>query len=153
MEGAKLIAKNLEKSKFFLTLLEKDNIEELKNLDGIGETQIKSIKNFFLNKTNSKIVKLLFDLVNIEDFKGINENGILKGKNFLLTGKLEKMSRAEAKVLIEQNSGNVVSNVSKKLDYLVVGEKPTKRKVETAKELKIKIINQKDLSKLLDISS
>jgi DNA ligase (NAD+) len=92
-------------------------------------------------------------LVNIEDFKGINENGILKGKNFLLTGKLEKMSRAEAKVLIEQNSGNVVSNVSKKLDYLVVGEKPTKRKVETAKELKIKIINQKDLSKLLDISS
>ena len=63
------------------------------------------------------------------------------------------MSRAEAKVLIEQNSGNVVSNVSKKLDYLVVGEKPTKRKVEAAKELKIKIINQKDLSKLLDISS
>ena len=152
-EGAKLIAKNLEKSKFFLTLLEKDNIEELKNLDGIGETQIKSIKNFFHNKTNSKIVKLLFDLVNIEDFKSINENGILKGKNFLLTGKLEKMSRAEAKVLIEQNSGNVVSNVSKKLDYLVVGEKPTKRKVDTAKELKIKIINQKDLSKLLDISS
>jgi DNA ligase (NAD+) len=152
-EGAKLIAKNLEKSKIFLTLFDKDNIEELKNLDGIGETQIKSIKNFFHNKTNSKIVKLLFDLVNIEDFKGINENGILKGKNFLLTGKLEKMSRAEAKVLIEQNSGNVVSNVSKKLDYLVVGEKPTKRKVETAKELKIKIINQKDLSKLLDISS
>ena len=152
-EGAKLIAKNLEKSKNFLTLFDKDNIEELKNLDGIGETQIKSIKNFFLNKTNSKIVKLLFDLVNIEDFKGINENGILKGKNFLLTGKLEKMSRAEAKVLIEQNSGNVVSNVSKKLDYLVVGEKPTKRKVEAAKELKIKIINQKDLSKLLDISS
>jgi len=98
-------------------------------------------------------VKLLFDLVNIEDFKGINENGILKGKNFLLTGKLEKMSRAEAKVLIEQNSGNVVSNVSKKLDYLVIGEKPTKRKVDTAKELKIKIINQKDLSKLLNISS
>ena len=152
-EGAKLIAKNLEKSKNFLTLFDKDNIEELKNLDGIGETQIKSIKNFFHNKTNSKIVKLLFDLVNIEDFKGINENGILKGKNFLLTGKLEKMSRAEAKVLIEQNSGNVVSNVSKKLDYLVIGEKPTKRKVDTAKELKIKIINQKDLNKLLDISS
>ena len=152
-EGAKLIAKNLEKSKNFLTLFDKDNIEELKNLDGIGETQIKSIKNFFHNKTNSKIVKLLFDLVNIENFKGINENGILKGKNFLLTGKLEKMSRAEAKVLIEQNSGNVVSNVSKKLDYLVIGEKPTKRKVDTAKELKIKIINQKDLSKLLDISS
>ena len=98
-------------------------------------------------------MKLLFDLVNIEDFKGINENGILKGKNFLITGKLEKMSRAEAKVLIEQNSGNVVSNVSKKLDYLVVGEKPTKRKAEAAKELKIKIINQKDLSKLLNISS
>ena len=52
------------------------------------------------------------------------------------------MSRAEAKSLIEQNSGTIISNVSKKLDYLIMGEKPTKRKIDNAKELKIKIINQ-----------
>ena len=151
-EGAKLIAKNLKKSKNFLTLLNKKNIEELKNLDGIGETQIKSIKDFFANYTNSQIVKSLFNLINIEDFNSIDENGVLKGQTFLLTGKLEKMSRAEAKALIEKNSGNVVSNVSKKLDYLIVGEKPTKRKIESAKELKVKIINQSEWLKMLNLT-
>ncbi|SMF71353.1 NAD-dependent DNA ligase LigA [Candidatus Pelagibacter sp. HIMB1321] len=151
-EGAKLIAKNLKKSKNFLTLLNKKKIEELKNLDGIGETQIKSIKDFFANYTNSQIVKSLFNLIYIEDFNSIDENGVLKGQTFLLTGKLEKMSRAEAKALIEKNSGNVVSNVSKKLDYLIVGEKPTKRKIESAKEFKVKIINQSEWLKMLNLT-
>ena len=52
------------------------------------------------------------------------------------------MSRAEAKSLIEKNSGTIVSNVSKKLDYLIIGEKPTKRKVDSCKRVKIKIIDQ-----------
>ena len=56
----------------------------------------------------------------------------------MLTGKLDGISRAEAKSLIEENSGSIISNVSKKLDYLIIGEKPTRRKVETAKEMKIK---------------
>ena len=46
------------------------------------------------------------------------------------------ISRAEAKSLIEQNSGSIISNVSKKLNYLIIGEKPTKRKIDAAKELK-----------------
>ena len=71
----------------------------------------------------------------------------------MFTGKLTGMSRAEAKSLIEKNSGTIVSNVSKKLDYLIIGEKPTKRKIEAAKKLKIKIIDQSGLNKLLDKSS
>ena len=55
----------------------------------------------------------------------------------MLTGKLEGISRAEAKSLIEQNSGSY-SKCSKKLNYLIIGEKPTKRKIDTAKELKLK---------------
>ena len=51
----------------------------------------------------------------------------------MLTGKLNGISRAEAKSLIEENSGTTVSSVTKKLNYLIVGEKPTKRKIETAK--------------------
>ena len=62
----------------------------------------------------------------------------------MFTGKLENMSRAEAKSLIEKNSGTIISNVSKKLDYLIIGSKPTKRKIIQAKELKIKILNQKN---------
>ena len=60
----------------------------------------------------------------------------------MFTGKLVNISRSEAKNLIEQNSGSIISNVSKKLDYLIIGEKPTKKKLEIAKELKIKVINQ-----------
>ena len=71
----------------------------------------------------------------------------------MLTGKLEGISRAEAKSLIEQNSGSIISNVSKKLNYLIIGGKPTKRKIELAKELKIKIINQKELLKMLNKTS
>ena len=71
----------------------------------------------------------------------------------MLTGKLENMSRAEAKSLIEQNSGNIISNISKKLDYLIIGDKPTKRKVDSAKELNIKILNQSDWLKMLNKTS
>jgi len=74
-------------------------------------------------------------------------------KYLCLREKLTGMSRAEAKSLIEKNSGIIISNVSKKLDYLIIGEKPTKRKVEAAKELKIKIIDQSELQKLLNKSS
>ena len=67
----------------------------------------------------------------------------------MLTGKLDGISRAEAKFIIEENSGSIVSNVTKKLDYLIVGEKPTNRKVEAAKNLKIKILDQSSWLKMI----
>ena len=51
----------------------------------------------------------------------------------MLTGRLDGISRAEAKSLIEQNSGKIINNVNKKLDYLIVGEKPTTKKINIAK--------------------
>ena len=83
----------------------------------------------------------------------IKQNGLLKNKSFLVTGKLNGISRAEVKSLIEENSGITVSSVSKKLKYLIIGEKPTKRKVENAKELKIKIISQDEFLKMLNQTS
>ena len=71
----------------------------------------------------------------------------------MFTGKLKGVSRAEAKSLIEENSGSIVSNVSKKLNYLIIGEKPTKKKIETAKNLKIKILTQNEWEKMLDKTS
>ena len=68
----------------------------------------------------------------------------------MFTGKLVGISRAEAKSLIEKNSGTTISNISKNLDYLVTGEKPTKRKVDQAKLLGIKIITQLDFKRLLN---
>ena len=68
----------------------------------------------------------------------------------MFTGKLENISRAEAKSLIEENSGTIVSSVTKKLDYLVIGEKPTNRKLEQAKKLRIQILTQKEWLDLLN---
>ena len=70
-----------------------------------------------------------------------------------MTGKLNGISRAEVKSLIEENSGITVSTVSNKLNYLIIGEKPTRRKVESAKELKIKIINQDEFLQMLNKAS
>ena len=150
LENAKLISKNLKSYKNFLALTNNDKIDELLNIDGIGETQINSIKNFFSNQTNQKVLNELVKILSIKDSLEVKKDGLLKNKTFMLTGKLSGMSRAEAKSLIEQNSGTIISNVSKKLDYLIIGEKPTKRKIDNAKELKIKIINQEEWLKMLN---
>ena len=77
----------------------------------------------------------------------------MKDKTFMITGKLIGISRAELKSLIEENSGIIISSVSKKLDYLIAGEKPTKRKIDTANELNIKIIDQNELLEMLKMTS
>ena len=149
-ENAKLVARHLKTSVNFFKLSEGRNIESLANIDGIGSTQIQSIKKFFLKKINLKILSELGNNLIIENMVLINNKGLLKNKTFMLTGKLNGVSRAEAKSLIEQNSGKIISNVSKKLDYLIVGEKSTTKKVNTAKELNIKIITQKEWMKMLN---
>ena len=88
-------------------------------------------------------------VLNINKAAELKINGLLANKTFMLTGKLEGMSRAEAKSLIEQNSGSIVSNVTKKLDYLIIGEKPTNKKVDAAKNLGVKILDQSSWLKML----
>ena len=149
LENAKIISKNLKSLKNFLTLSKKNNFDELMNIDGIGGTQIKSIKDFFNNDTNLKVLKNLDELIEVKDLETPKVDGPLNNKTFMFTGKLSNMSRSEAKSLIEQNSGSIVSNVTKKLDYLIIGEKPTNRKVDAAKNLGVKILDQSSWLKML----
>lgn len=153
IETAKLISRHVKTSKNFLNLQNDSTLTEIENIDGIGETQIQSIKKFFSLKINRLILKELDQVLQIESLKKITNDGLLKGKTFMFTGKLLNISRSEAKNLIEKNSGSLVSNVSKRLDFLIIGEKPTKRKVESAKELKIKIITQSEWMKMLNLTS
>ena len=149
-ENAKLIAKTLKFPENLLNLNKETKLKELLNIDGIGETQINSLKNFFLNKTNLKVLKDLQKILKINKAIEIKKDGIFRNKTFMFTGKLSGMSRAEAKSLIEKNSGSIISNVSSKLDYLVIGENPTKRKINTAKDLNIKILKQHEWLKLIN---
>jgi DNA ligase (NAD+) len=152
-ENAKLLAKHLKNIENFIKLQDGENIKNLSNIDGIGITQIQSIKKFFLNKTSLEVLTKLKQKISVGSAMIVNINGLLKNKTFMLTGKLSGISRAEAKSLVEQNAGNIISNVNKKLDFLIIGEKPTKKKVNTAKELNIKIIDQKEWMKMLNKSS
>ena len=149
-ENAKLISNNLKSPKNFFKLSIKNELDDLLNIDGIGQTQINSIRNFFSNQTNLKVLSELEKILQIQVSKEIKNDGIFSNKTFMLTGKLEGISRAEAKSLIEQNSGSIISNVSKKLDYLIIGNKPTKRKVDMAKALNIKLLSQNEWLKMLN---
>ena len=149
IENAKLLAEYTKSISNFLNFIKNKKINEFLNIDGIGDTQINSLKKFFENKSNYKIIEKLSSILNISDLK-LNKNGKLLNNSFMFTGKLSNMSRAEAKSLIEENSGSVVSSVNKKLKYLIIGDKPTNRKVEQAKELGIKILSEKEWLNLLN---
>ncbi len=149
IENAKLLAEYTKSIKNFLSFINKKKLKEFLNIDGIGDTQINSLNNFFNNKSNYNIIEKLSLILDISDIK-LNKNGKLLNHTFMFTGKLSNMSRAEAKSLIEKNSGSVVSSVNKKLKYLIVGEKPTNRKIDQAKKLGVKVLSQKEWLNLLD---
>jgi len=152
-ENAKLLARHLKSPENFFKLSSDKNINDLVNIDGIGETQLKSIKSFFSNKKNLEVLFELKKILRISNAIQTNKSGSLKNKTFMLTGKLNGMSRAEAKSLIEQNSGKIISNVNKKLNYLIIGKKPTVKKVNIAKDLDIRVITQEEWMNILNKTS
>ncbi len=154
-ENAKILGAFFKTDKKFSELFSskkrKDILKSLYDLDGIGDTQVKSIEDFFSNQKNSNIIQSLMTVLKIEDFKKINKKGKLGNKNIMFTGGFEKMSRSEAKALAEENGAKILGSVSKKLDYLVIGNsKPTKKKIEKAKELKIDLITEEKWYDLLN---
>ena len=154
-ENAKILAGFFSSIKEFTKLFDQKNrnffLINLADLDGIGETQIKSIDSFFSNEINTKIIKGLISKLNIKDYIAQSNEGKFSNKKLMFTGGFKNISRSEAKAIAETNGGKVLGSISKKLDFLVVGDsKPTKRKIEQAKQLNIKIILEKDWNKILN---
>ena len=153
LENAKILSKYFKTFSKFISFSNEEILDDILNIDGIGETQLKSVKNFFENEININILKKLQKILEVKDAIIKNKNGLLNEKTFMVTGKLNGISRAEVKSLIEENSGTSVSTVTKKLNYLIIGEKPTKKKVDKAKEFHVTILNQSEFLKLLNITS
>jgi len=154
-ENAKILAGFFESINNFTKLFKQEKrnqiLKNLVDLDGIGETQINSINSFFSNQTNIRIIQNLINELKVTNYIIKNIGGKLSNKKLMFTGGFQKMSRSEAKVIAENNGGKVLGTISKKLDFLVVGEtKPTKKKIDQARELKIKIISEKEWNKLLN---
>ena len=154
-ENAKILAGFFisvkEFSKLFDLTFRKKLLVNLADLDGIGETQIQSIDSFFSNNTNTRIVKELIENLDIKNFSTENKDGKFSNKKLMFTGGFRNMSRSEAKSIAENNGGKVLGSMSKKLDILIVGDsKPTKKKLDQAKEFKIKIITENEWNKILN---
>tara|TARA_B100001063_G_scaffold232167_1_gene246987 strand:+ start:1581 stop:3614 length:2034 start_codon:yes stop_codon:yes gene_type:complete len=154
-ENAKILASffgSIQKfSKLFELKSRKEILNNLIDLDGIGDTQIQSINNFFFNETNIRITKELINKLSFEKYSINKIDGKFSNKKLMFTGGFQSMSRSEAKAIAENNGGKVLGTISKKLDFLIVGEsKPTKRKIEQAKQLNIKIILEKEWDKILN---
>ncbi len=153
-ENAKTLAKYFVNIKNFEQLLYKKKRKKILNylleLDSIGETQVNSLETFFSNSSNLNTVSNLIKELNVTDFKK-SKSGIFYGKTIMFTGGLSKMSRAEAKALVEKEGGEILGTASKKLDYLIVGDsKPIPKKVEQAKQLNIKILDENSWYSLLN---
>lgn len=146
-ENAKILANFFKKSEKFSELFDskkrKKILKNLDDLDGIGETQIRSIEDFLSNTKNVFIIQSLISVLDIKNFEKKIKTGKLSNKNIMFTGGFEKMSRSEAKTIAEKNGAKILGTVTKKLDYLVIGNsKPTKKKIQTAKELNINLLTE-----------
>jgi DNA ligase (NAD+) len=128
----------------------KASAEELQNISGIGERIALSIAEFFSIEENLQLIERLkkHGLFRPQTQKKKVKGTKLAGLTFVITGTLEQFSRDQAKAAIEQAGGKVTSSVSKRTDYLVCGEEAGS-KLENAKKLGVKVLNEKDFLKLL----
>ena len=124
-------------------------IEDWLRVKGIGEKSAESLVLWFGDKENIELLKRMSSLgVRVEIAESKEQKGKLTGKSFVLTGELQSFTRDEAKDIIRGEGGDVSSSVSRKTDYVLVGENPGS-KYDKAQELGVKIMNEKEFKKLL----
>jgi len=148
------LAGRQEKSKIkineVLKIFQNLSLEELQKIPDIGPKVSQSIYDWFHNKRNIKFLEKLEKVgVEIETPKLKAKSQKLKARVFVLTGVLASMSREEAKEKIRELGGDISEPVGKKTDYVVAGENPGS-KYERAKQLNIKIINEREFLDMLE---
>ncbi len=128
------------------------SVEEIERIEGIGYKTAKSVKDFFSNPMNQKVIeKLRRAGVRFEDAQETTEtvDDRFYQKTFVFTGALEKYSRDQAKELVEARGGIVSNSVSRKTDYLVVGKDPGS-KLQKARQLGVTIIPEDEFYRMLE---
>lgn len=144
------VAKTL--AKHFQTIEDLANAteEELIAIDEIGEKIAQSIRLYFSNEENIKLVNRLrengLQLTSQMEKKAGNA---LKGLKIVATGKLEHFSRDEIKETIEAHGGKAGSSVSAQTDLLLAGEKAGSSKLNKAQELGVRIVNEEEFMKMI----
>ena len=140
-------------AEYFLNIenLIKANEEEISSIPEIGPSISSSVKNYFNNKQNVKIVNNLTKHgLNFKETKKVIKESFFTGKTFVITGTLSDYSREEAGDEITSRGGKVTSSVSKNTDYLLCGESPGS-KLKKAESLGVNILKENEFKKQLGI--
>jgi len=145
-------AKTLAHAVSHLLEFSKFSLEQLEDLEDVGPKVAGSIHHFFSNADNIDMLKQLEKLgIRLNnDKKELATGGNLEGLTFLFTGTLPTLKRGDAEEMVEQNGGKIVSGVSSKLNYLVVGE-DAGSKLEKAKKINtVKIISESQFLSMIN---
>lgn len=143
-------AKTLANGTDYLPDLKNFGLEELKSLEDVGVKVAESVYQFFHNDDNIQMLQRLEDAgVQLHNQKKQSQaEGSLSGKTFLFTGTLNKLKRSEAEEMVEARGGKLLSGVSSKLNYLIVGE-DAGSKLEKAKKLgSVQILSEDEFLKI-----
>lgn len=134
---------------FMIDYLSNIYIDELQNIENIGEKIAESIKEYFNNEHNKRLLNKLKEVPIKISFEKIEENKNIMSKIFVLTGTLKTLERQEAKEIIKSLGGTTSESVSKNTDYVVAGD-GAGSKLDKAKELGIRIIDEEDFKKMVE---
>ncbi|MBA4405870.1 DNA ligase [bacterium] len=125
------------------------SVEEIESIHEIGSSISLSVKRFFENAENKKIIERLKEIkLSFVSEKKENESNVLEGKSFVLTGTLSSMSRDKAKEIIQNHGGTVVSSVSKNTSFVVAGESAG-FKLDKAQKLEITVLTEEQLLEMI----
>jgi DNA ligase (NAD+) len=125
------------------------NAAELEALEDIGPVMAQAIADYFADEHNQEVLDRLLEGGLAPEPPAAKKEGTLSGKTFVVTGTLKDFSRDGATQAIEEQGGKVASSVSKKTDYVVVGESPGASKFNKAQDLGIETLDEKAFKKLL----
>ncbi len=145
-ETADLLANHFQS----LEALKNATVEQMAQIDGIGDKIAKSIKDFFTQPYNIELLENLNHLGVQPTHQMVVQSTVLNSKTFVLTGTLSTMGRAEASEKIKQLGGKTSSSVTKKTDYVVVGENAGS-KLTKAQELGITILDEEEFKKMINV--
>jgi DNA ligase (NAD+) len=129
--------------------LAKATLEELMDVDGIGEIVAESVLGWFADPDNTRLLEK-FEKVGVKPVFESTAKRPLHGKNFVITGTLESMSRDEAAERIRALGGKFQNSVATETDYIVIGADPGGSKLDKAEKLGTKQIDERELKRLID---
>ncbi|MFT6827981.1 MAG: DNA ligase (NAD+) [Roseivirga sp.] len=148
----KTVAEKLAKHFITIEKLAEANFETLITVDEIGDRIAQSVIDFFADEAHLKVVqKLKTAGVQLESLheEMVQEGNALVDKTFVISGVFSQFSRDELQDKIKANGGKVISSISKKLDYLVAGDKMGPSKLEKATQLGVKIISEEEFIQMI----